>query len=112
MEREGYGFSPEAKQQVHFRAGNNCEFPADPCPRKNNGIVHHISGVYESKMSGMTREVVHNPDLNAVMLCEPHAIQHDIQEAYQVANLEMTVGRPAFQRRHNRNTRHQRRRRR
>lgn len=88
MEREGYGFSSEAKRYVHERANRSCEFPAEPCERRNNGIVHHITGVYEAKLSGMDKRVVSDPDLNAVMLCDPHALQHDIQEQEHVLRLE------------------------
>jgi hypothetical protein len=114
MEREGYGFSPEAKKLVHERAGNRCEFPGEPCPRPNNGEVHHITGVFEAKLSGMPREVVRNVELNAVMLCEPlHTEQHDNQEHFQVASLMAenwrNRGGTIYERKHNRSARLRRR---
>jgi hypothetical protein len=86
-EREGYGFSPQDKQMVHQRAQNACEFPAEECPQPNNKIVHHITGCYEARLSGMPKEAVHDPTMNAVMLCDDHALQHDEQEMVQVGSL-------------------------
>ena len=128
MERRHYiGFTPEQKAQVHKQAGNDCQFPADPCPRPNNGIVHHLTGSYEAQLSRQPMQgkefvvfkddmrPIHDPDLNALMLCEPHAIQHDTQEAFQVASLEAARwkagGRNLYERSHNQSARTHRRRR-
>jgi hypothetical protein len=129
MERRHYiGFTHEQKQAVHDRAGSSCEFPAG-CETglKNNNIVHHLTGSYEAQLSRQPmqgREFVvfkddmrpiHDEELNALMLCEPHAIQHDIQEAFQVASLEAALykqGRIGNRFEAHKNTRTQRRRRR
>ena len=102
-ERDGYGFSLGAKREVHERAGRDCEFPGFECDRPNNGIVHHLTGVYEAKLSRRPmrgkefvvfkddKSAISDPDQNALMLCDPHAIQHDIQEEFQVACLEAAI---------------------
>jgi hypothetical protein len=105
MERGHYiGFTPEQKRSVHERAQSSCEFPAGcETGQKNNGIVHHLTGSYEAQLSRQPMQgkefvvfkddmrPIHDPTLNALMLCEPHAVQHDIQEAFQVASLEAAI---------------------
>lgn len=91
--RGGYGFTQKDKQMVHQRAGKACEFPGFDCPEPNTGQVNHITGVAEGRMSGMPKSVVSDPELNAVMLCDSHELQHDLQENFQV-NMLRAEGHP------------------
>ena len=84
--RDYWGFSPEAKKRAHERAGDRCEFP-EGCGRKNTGQVNHITGSLEGRLAGFPREVIQDIDLNSALLCRPHEVQHDIQEANHVALL-------------------------
>lgn len=92
--RAGYGFSVDGKINIRARAGGKCEFPGEKCERPNTRIVNHLTGCYEARLAGITKESISDPDLNALMLCKPHSILHDVQEKYQVENL-------IWQRQHN-----------
>lgn len=85
--RDGYGFTNEAKAFVHKRANSSCEFPGDVCPRPNTGKINHITGVFEARLDFKDRRAISDPTMNAVMLCEPHEATHDAQERFQVESL-------------------------
>ena len=78
-------FSQEDRRMVHQRAGNSCEFPGAPCPRPNNRIVHHLTGVHEAIVERRDPEPIGDASLNALMLCTPHALEHDVQEQAHIA---------------------------
>lgn len=84
-----------------MRAGNRCEFPRG-CERKNNGIVHHLTGVYEGHLKGVPDETISDVTQNAFMLCEPHAKAHDIEEKEQVIFYGQTRFREVSRRRNRR----------
>ena len=75
-----YRFSRGKKTLARERANGRCEFPGESCNEINNGIVHHITGVFEAKLSDMSPESISDINLNAIMLCNEHAWQHDEQE--------------------------------
>lgn len=83
-ERNGYGFTPEAKKLVRERSQGQCDLSGDP----HNNIVHHITGCYIAKLDGLDKDAISDPNLNASMLSDEMAEMHDKEEAYQVACLE------------------------
>lgn len=85
--RRGYSFSSFAKEYVRDNANGNCEFPGYDCPRPNNGLVHHITGVYVAKLDARDKSRIIDPDENANMLCDLHTKFLDVQEADQVRQL-------------------------
>jgi len=104
--RRGYGFTNEGKEYIRYRASGWCEFPGEECENSNTGTVNHITGCYEARLSNKLKDhlVVFKDDkssvcdieTNAIMLCETHEAQHDIQEDEQIellAGLEYRVKR-------------------
>jgi ferredoxin-NADP reductase len=85
--RAGYAFSVNDRINIRARAGGRCEFPGERCERPNNYTVHHITGCYEGRLDNKDKSAISNASQNALMLCNPHALLHDIQEQYQVENL-------------------------
>jgi len=81
--RAGWEFSPDQKINVRQRSGGFCEFPAG-CDRPNTAKVNHITGIYEARLDHKDRRAMSNPDLNAIMLCDTHEVQHDSQEEFQI----------------------------
>lgn len=105
--RENYRFSQGAREYVHKRAGTSCEFPRG-CERPNNGIVHHLTGAFEAYLGRKDSRAIRDPDMNAFMLCDPHANLHDAQEQLIVQQLKGE--RIIYERRiGNKNRRHHRR---
>jgi hypothetical protein len=84
--RHGMAFSVEDKQSVRERAQGGCEFPPG-CERPNTNKVNHLTGVFEAFLDNKDKRAIKDPNLNAVMLCEPHEVLHDAQEAFQVQSL-------------------------
>jgi hypothetical protein len=80
-------FTNQDKAWVHNRANRHCEFPAG-CENKSDGIIHHITGVYEGHLKGVPDNVLSDPSMNAVELCPKHRDLHDIQEKEQVTLYE------------------------
>jgi hypothetical protein len=87
--RARYGFSNEGRQLVHERAGIKCEFPGEECLSPNNGIVHHITGCSEARLDDKSQESIRDVTMNALMLCDDHAFDHDEQEGLQIFYLKL-----------------------
>jgi hypothetical protein len=85
--REGYEFP--RKQRIEFRkkANKMCQFPGEECGNINDGKVHHLTGVFEARLNHMTPDSISDISLNAIMLCENHAFDHDEQEGLHVLKL-------------------------
>lgn len=82
--RNGYDFSQETKDFVRARANGLCEF--DGCEQTNNKIVNHINGVYVAKLDNLSPSTIVEAS-NAIVLCDWHKEDLDIQEEYQILNL-------------------------
>ena len=68
--RGGYGFNYSDKEKVARRARNTCEHI--DCLRPNNGITHHLEGIFIAKLEKKPKSVIRNPELNALKLCNLH----------------------------------------
>lgn len=97
-ERFGYGFTNEQKATVHERAGISCEFPAEPCSKKNTGIVNHLTGVAVAKLDNKDKAAISDVNMNALMLCLLHANLLDVQEKYEYECLKAEKGTTVFRR--------------
>src|ERR1035437_1547455 len=86
--RKQYRFSSEERRVIHAEGGNSCQFPGEVCERPNNGIVHHLTGVFEAWLDHKDPRAVSDPDMNALLLCNPHTYIHDAQERFQVECLK------------------------
>jgi hypothetical protein len=82
--RRQYRFSSEDRRQLHAEGGSSCQFPGEVCPRPNNGIVHHLTGIMEGWLDHKDPEAISDASMNALLLCNPHAYIHDAQESFQV----------------------------
>lgn len=86
--RKQYRFSQEAKREIHAEGGTSCQFPGEVCERPNNRIIHHLTGAFEAWLDHKDPRAVSDPDMNALLLCNPHAYMHDAQERFQVECLK------------------------
>jgi hypothetical protein len=86
--RGQYRFSQEAKREIHDEGGRSCQFPGEVCERPNNGIVHHLTGVFEGWLDHKDPRAISDASMNAFLLCNPHAYMHDAQEKFQVQCLK------------------------
>jgi hypothetical protein len=86
--RQQYRFGSEERRVIHAEGGNSCQFPGEECERPNNGIVHHLTGVFEAWLDHKDPRAVSDPDMNALLLCDPHAYMHDLQEKFQIECLK------------------------
>lgn len=81
------GFSNEDKAKIRKQSAGRCDLSGD----RNNNIVHHITGCYVGRLSGMPEELVSDASLNASMLSDEMAEMHDKEEDYQRACLEYEI---------------------
>ena len=86
--RRQYRFSAEERRVIHAEGGNSCQFPGEVCERPNNGIVHHLTGVFEGWLDHKDPRAISDASQNAFLLCSPHAYLHDAQEKFQVQCLK------------------------
>ena len=88
MERRGgYEFSLKQKESFRARASGRCEFPAEPCPKPNNNIVNHLTGIHLARLVDVPRTSVVSDD-NSIVLCDFHKSDLDQQEAQIVRGFE------------------------
>lgn len=81
--RRGYGFTQEAKQYVHERAGNSCEFPGEVCLINNTGKVNHLEGAFVAFLDHKDKRIITDPEQNALMLCQKHDDFLEAQQRFQ-----------------------------
>lgn len=114
--RHGYGFSQEAKQIVHERAGNSCEWPNEPpCELPNNKTVNHLESAFVAFLDHKDKRAITDPNQNALMLCQKHDDFLEAQQRFQAEQLLYerfkSGGVTLYDRTHNRSARTHRRRR-
>lgn len=85
--RDGYGFSKEDKEIVRRYSNGKSAFSDN----EHNYTVHHITACYIGKLAGIPKETISDPFLNAIMLTDEEAEEHDKQERYEIACLEYEV---------------------